>query len=68
MSKMRSLMWQIGNSRILRDDPSKSDMHNREGLTLRMIWQSLKDWRMWPLYAIGITHLCKYGRSILKIT
>ncbi|KAG8739351.1 hypothetical protein FRC12_016350, partial [Ceratobasidium sp. 428] len=37
-------------NRVLRDDPSKSDMHNRQGLTPKMIWQSLCDWHMWPLY------------------
>ncbi|KAF8807922.1 MFS general substrate transporter [Phlegmacium glaucopus] len=44
-------------NRVLRDDPSKSDMHNREGLSVRMIWESVKDWRMWPLYALGLVHL-----------
>ncbi|KAF4604778.1 hypothetical protein EYR40_003560 [Pleurotus pulmonarius] len=48
-------------NRILRDDPSKSDMHNREGLTLRMIFKALKDWRMWPLYALGMTHMIPVG-------
>ncbi|KAF4612208.1 hypothetical protein D9613_004092 [Agrocybe pediades] len=40
-------------NRVLRDDPSKSDMHNREGLSPRMIWGALKDWRLWPIYALG---------------
>ncbi|KAF8167534.1 major facilitator superfamily domain-containing protein [Crassisporium funariophilum] len=44
-------------NRVLRDDPSKSDMHNREGLNVKMIWGALKDWRLWPLYALGLTHL-----------
>ncbi|KAF7436345.1 hypothetical protein PC9H_003178 [Pleurotus ostreatus] len=48
-------------NRILRDDPSKSDMHNREGLTPRMIFDALKDWRMWPLYILGMTHLIPVG-------
>lgn len=34
-------------------------MHNREGLTVKMIWTSVKDWRMWPIYALGLTHLSK---------
>ncbi|KAG9085608.1 hypothetical protein FRC07_013337, partial [Ceratobasidium sp. 392] len=38
-------------NRVLRDDPSKSDMYNRQGLTPKMIWRSLCDWHMWPLYA-----------------
>jgi len=44
-------------NRVLRDDPSKSDMHNREGLTVRMIWEAVKDWRLWPIYALGISHM-----------
>ncbi|EMD39015.1 hypothetical protein CERSUDRAFT_151842 [Gelatoporia subvermispora B] len=43
-------------NRVLRDDPSKSDMHNRQGLSPKMIWNVLKDWRMWPLYILGLTH------------
>jgi len=46
-------------NRVLRDDPSKSDMHNREGLSIRMIWEALKDWRLWPIYTLGLTHLGK---------
>ncbi|KAL0951757.1 hypothetical protein HGRIS_008429 [Hohenbuehelia grisea] len=48
-------------NRILRDDPSKSDMHNRQGLTVRMIWSALKDWRMWPIYFLGIVHMIPVG-------
>ncbi|KAF8956088.1 major facilitator superfamily domain-containing protein [Flammula alnicola] len=48
-------------NRVLRDDPSKSSMHNREGLNVRMIWEALKDWRMWPIYALGLTHMVPVG-------
>ncbi|KAH9982781.1 major facilitator superfamily domain-containing protein [Lactifluus volemus] len=44
-------------NRVLRDDPSKSDMHNRQGLTLKMIWNAVWDWRMWPIYILGLIHL-----------
>ncbi|QKX63790.1 uncharacterized protein TRUGW13939_10961 [Talaromyces rugulosus] len=41
-------------NRVLRDDPSKGDMHNRQALSLKMLWQSLKDYDLWPIYLIGI--------------
>ncbi|KIY73612.1 MFS general substrate transporter [Cylindrobasidium torrendii FP15055 ss-10] len=48
-------------NRVLRDDPSKSDMHNRQGLTLRMIYDAVSDWRMWPIYILGLTHMMPVG-------
>ncbi|KZT73228.1 MFS general substrate transporter [Daedalea quercina L-15889] len=44
-------------NRVLRDDPTKSDMHNREGLSVLQILKILKDWRMWPIYILGLTHM-----------
>lgn len=41
-------------NKILRDDPSKGDMHNRQGLSLRMLWNAITDFYLWPIYAIGI--------------
>ncbi|KAJ3890431.1 major facilitator superfamily domain-containing protein [Lentinula edodes] len=48
-------------NRILRDDPSKSDMHNRQGLSVGAIWKALQDWRMWPIYILGLTHMMPVG-------
>lgn len=42
-------------NRILRDDPSKGDMHNREGLSPSLIWAALTDYDMWPIYLLGLT-------------
>ncbi|KAH9065634.1 MFS general substrate transporter [Lactarius vividus] len=55
-------------NRVLRDDPSKSDMHNRQGLKLKMIWKSLCDWRMWPLYILGMTHMIPVGPPNIYLT
>lgn len=41
-------------NRVLRDDPSKGDMHNRQTLTPRLIWRALADYDLWPIYAIGL--------------
>ncbi|KAK6205683.1 putative major facilitator superfamily transporter [Scheffersomyces amazonensis] len=41
-------------NRVLRDDPSKGTMHNRQALSFKMIFKSLMDYDLWPVYAIGI--------------
>lgn len=43
-------------NRVLRDDPTKSNMHNREGLSIKRVWKVLQDWRMWPIYILGLIH------------
>jgi hypothetical protein len=42
-------------NRILRDDPGKGGMHNREALDLSMLKACLADWHLLPLYAIALS-------------
>jgi len=39
---------------VLREDPSKSGMHNREPITPRTLWQSLKDYDLWCVSVISL--------------
>jgi predicted MFS family arabinose efflux permease len=41
-------------NRVLRDDPTKGDMHNREGLTLKRLWTAVCDYDLWPVYILGM--------------
>ncbi|KAI4187386.1 MAG: hypothetical protein L6R41_002845 [Letrouitia leprolyta] len=42
-------------TRILRDDPGKATMHNRQAISPSLLWASLTDYDMWPVYLIGLT-------------
>ncbi|KAF3923188.1 hypothetical protein ABW20_dc0109463 [Dactylellina cionopaga] len=42
-------------NRILRDDPGKGSMHNRQALSLRLLWESFTDYDMWPIYLMGLS-------------
>ncbi|KAK5655619.1 hypothetical protein OQA88_5550 [Cercophora sp. LCS_1] len=42
-------------NRLLRDDPSKGDMNNRQAVGPLLLFKAVKDWEMWPLYLIGLT-------------
>jgi hypothetical protein len=33
------------------------DMHNRQAVTPKVLWQSLLDWEMWPVFLIGLSFL-----------
>lgn len=41
-------------NRLLRDDPSKGDMNNRQAVNLSLLWKVIQEWEMWPLYLIGL--------------
>lgn len=34
-----------------------SDMHNRQAVTPKLLWYSLLDWEMWPVFLIGLSFL-----------
>lgn len=41
-------------NRVLRDDPSKGDMNNRQAVGPSRLFKSAMDWELWPLYIIGL--------------
>lgn len=59
-------------NRVIRDDPSKGTMNNRQAISPKMLWHSLTDYDLWPLYFIRVlidiisTPLSKYSSIILK--
>ncbi|KAF3052732.1 hypothetical protein E8E11_010292 [Didymella keratinophila] len=55
-------------NRILRDDPSKGDMHNRQGLSPSMFWECISDYHMWPIYLIAaIPRIPAYVLFIIQL-
>ena len=32
-------------------------MHNRERITITLLWRSMKDFDLWPIYLIGFTNM-----------
>ncbi|MCJ1354999.1 MAG: hypothetical protein MMC33_004990 [Icmadophila ericetorum] len=44
-------------NRILRDDPGKGDMNNRQAVTPSLLWAAIKDYDLWPIYLFGLTLL-----------
>jgi hypothetical protein len=55
-------------NRVLRDDPRKGDMHNRQAITPRRLWESMKDYDLWPIYALGLVCFIPQGPPTTYLT
>ncbi|GAA5850520.1 hypothetical protein JCM8547_001901 [Rhodosporidiobolus lusitaniae] len=42
-------------NRVVRDDPQKGTMHNRQALTFKLLGKSIMDYDLWPMYLIALT-------------
>jgi hypothetical protein len=52
-------------NRVARDDPTKLTMHNRQALTPKLLWASLKDYDLWPMCVASPSSLWSLQASIL---
>lgn len=55
-------------NRVIRDDPSKGGMHNRQAVTPKMLWEALCDYDMWPIYLLGLTWMIPNSPATSYIT
>jgi hypothetical protein len=58
----------IQANKILRDDPSKGDMHNRDAASPKGLWKALKDYDLWPIYAMAVTQFVPQGTPASYLT
>jgi hypothetical protein len=40
-------------NRILRDDPTKGNMNNRQHVNLKGIWRGITNVDLWPIYTVS---------------
>ncbi|KAH0826496.1 hypothetical protein J3R83DRAFT_5501 [Lanmaoa asiatica] len=41
-------------NKVLRDDPTKGDMHSRQELSPKRLWIAIRDYDLWPVYILGL--------------
>ncbi|XDG04272.1 hypothetical protein ABKA04_003887 [Annulohypoxylon sp. FPYF3050] len=58
----------IAVNRILRDDPSKGDMNNRQGIDFKGLWESLCDFDIWPIYIASLVYKIPAGPPTQYLT
>ncbi|QLQ78669.1 hypothetical protein HG537_0B00160 [Torulaspora globosa] len=51
-------------NRVLRDDPQKGDMNNRQPVSLKELWRSLTDYDLLPIYIVRL--LADIGNTPVK--
>jgi hypothetical protein len=55
-------------NRVLRDDPSKGDMNNRQAITPKILWACLSDYNLWPVYLLGLVIFIPFSPPTKYIT
>jgi hypothetical protein len=55
-------------NRVLRDDPSKGDMNNRQAITPKILWQCLTDYDLWPIYLLGLVVYIPFAPQTKYVT
>ncbi|KAL8709866.1 MAG: hypothetical protein Q9220_005482 [cf. Caloplaca sp. 1 TL-2023] len=55
-------------TRILRDDPSKASMHNRQGVGFKLLWESFCDYDLWPIYLIALSWTVPMVPTMINLT